>query len=137
MHLKPYTTRIYFDDTDAGGIVYHGNYLKIFERARTEQFAEIGFDSPGHFAKHSEFFVVADIHITYKHPIKIGDLISIETSVTDHGNSRLNIRQSMHLDGKTLSVMDTVLVWVGSTGRPKKIPEDILKLIKIKKERQS
>ena len=134
MHFKPYTTRIYFDDTDAGGIVYHGNYMKIYERARTEQFVEAGFDSPGYFATHSEFFVVADIHITYKHPINIGDVITIQTTVHDHGHSRINIRQSMHLNDKTLSVMDTVLVWVGTNGRPKKIPEDVLQVIK--KERQ-
>lgn len=130
MHLPIITTRIYFDDTDAAGVVYHGNYLKIFERARSDQFLSLGFDHTGYYMNYDECFVVADIHIKYKVPVRLADEVSIETYVNDVGSARVNIRQTMQLNGKTVTEMDTVLVWVGGDGRPEKIPDDILNMMK-------
>lgn len=130
MHLPKVKSRIYFDDTDAAGVVYHGRYLKIFERARTDQFAEIGFDHTKHFVETGECFVIASIGITYKHPVKIADIVDIETFVKDTGSARVNIRQNMQLNGKTVTEMDVILVWVDTSGRPKKLPHDISEMMK-------
>ena len=129
MHLTDISTFIYFDDTDGAGIVYHGNYLRIFERARTDQFRLMGFDHTQHFKRCGECFVVAELHISYALPARLGDEVIIKTDVRDVKSRRVNIRQSMHVGAKTITEMDTVLVWVDAHGKAKHIPHNILQLM--------
>ncbi len=129
MTLPPYTTRIYFDDTDAAGIVYHANYLRIFERARNDSFLAAGFDHLENYQDTGESFVVSSIAIDYKSPARLGDVVNILSTMEYVGKVRINIGQTMVLDGKVLAKLSGILVWVGSNGKPKRMTADMIQLI--------
>lgn len=123
--LSTWTTRIYFDDTDAAAVVYHANYLKIFERARNDQFLEAGFDHLAHYKEHKECFVVAHVDIDYKMSAVLGDVVTVESTLQNHSPVRITIGQNMVKNGKTIAIMTVVLVWVDRDGKPKRMPHFI------------
>jgi len=98
--------RIYYEDTDAGGVVYHTKYIAFCERARSEIFFKhnINFDKDG--------FVVRDIKATFFSPAKLGDLIEIKTKVNSIKKSIVNITQSIYKDNKLLFEADIKLVYL-------------------------
>ena len=117
--------KIYYHDTDCGGVVYYSNYLKYLEEARTEFFAEKGF-SIKELADSGTFFVVARQETDYKFPGRYGDVLEINTWVSSSSPVRLEFEaeiknQSMQL----LSKSKTILVCVGTDFKPKVIPEQI------------
>jgi len=80
--------RIYYEDTDCGGVVYYANYLKYFERARTAHLEERGF-SVKQLMDEGTVFVVVQAELTYRSPARYGDTLTIGTSVTDLGSASL------------------------------------------------
>ena len=119
--------RIYYHDTDCGGVVYYANYLKYLEEARSEY-----FEARGLFVKEMLSqgigFVVARQEIDYKSPAFYGDTLEIKTRVTDSSLTRMNFDYDIvNQSGKLVANARTVLVFVDKTLKPKKIPEDILK----------
>jgi len=111
--------RVYYDDTDAGGIVYHANYLKFCERARSELFFEQG-KSP---AMNGGHFVVQRLEAEYKKPAKLGDMIEVKNEIVSMKNTSLKIKQNIWLEDTLLFEMTSVLVFV-LDGRPSKIDEE-------------
>lgn len=114
--------RVYYDDTDAGGIVYHANYLKFCERARSELFFEQG-KSP---AMNGGHFVVQRLEAEYKKPAKLGDLIEVKNEIVNMKNTSLKIKQNIWLNNTLLFEMTSVLVFV-LDGKPAKIDEETKK----------
>jgi len=110
--------RIYYDDTDAGGIVYHANYLKFCERARSELFFERG-KSPAMDGGH---FVVRRLEADYNKPAKLGDMIEVKQEIMGMKNTSLTLKQNVWLEDVKLFEMTAVLVFV-KDGRPAKIDE--------------
>lgn len=129
MPLPAYTTRIYFDDTDASGVVYHANYLRIFERARNDALRTAGFDHLKNYHDTKESFVVSSLTIDYKSPARLGDVVTVDSVIEYMGEVRINIGQTMVLDGKVLAKLSVVLVWVGMSGKPKRMARDMIQLI--------
>jgi len=80
--------RIYYEDTDCGGVVYYANYLKYFERARTQYLEERGF-SVKQLMDEGTVFVVVHAELTYRSPARYGDTLTIDTSVTDLSSASL------------------------------------------------
>jgi len=80
--------RIYYEDTDCGGVVYYANYLKYFERARTAHLEERGF-SVKQLMDEGTVFVVVHAELTYRSPARYGDTLTIDTSVTDLSSASL------------------------------------------------
>jgi acyl-CoA thioester hydrolase len=80
--------RIYYEDTDCGGVVYYANYLKYFERARTQYLEERGF-SVKQLMDEGTVFVVVHAELTYRSPARYGDTLAIDTSVTDLSSASL------------------------------------------------
>ena len=110
--------RVYYDDTDAGGIVYHANYLKFCERARSELFFERG-KSPAMDGGH---FVIKRLEADYKKPAKLGDLLEVKHEIISMKNTSFTIKQNIWLKETKLFEMVSVLVFV-IDGRPAKISE--------------
>ena len=81
--------RIYFEDTDSGGVVYHANYLKFMERARTEWLRSIKLDQATLKKKDKIMFVVAKVDIDYKKPARFNDELEVETIVNKIGASKV------------------------------------------------
>jgi len=114
--------RIYYEDTDAGGVVYHTKYIAFCERARSEVFFQHGikFDEDG--------FVVRDLQATFYSPAKLGDLIEVKTTLDSIKRSFVNITQSIYKEDKLLFEAKIKLVflrdWKVST-----IPKDYIDIL--------
>ncbi|MBP7216833.1 MAG: acyl-CoA thioesterase [Candidatus Omnitrophica bacterium] len=118
--------RIYYHDTDAGGVVYYANYLKFFEEARTEFFAQKGF-SIRDLASAGTMFVVARQEVDYKFPAVYGDELDIETCVASSTGVRIEFsHQAKNQHGQLICKGKATLVCVDKTFKPKALPEAIL-----------
>lgn len=116
--------RIYYHDTDCGGVVYYANYLKHLEEARTEFFSDIGIDLKELMDK-GIYFVVSRVEIDYLAPARYRDLIRIQTGIDKLGYSTLHFLQRIYREDKTLIEARTILVCVNSEFRPIRIPVNL------------
>ncbi len=121
--------RIYYEDTDAGGIVYYANYLKFCERGRTELLRSLGFENKSLMDREGLLFVVRRIEADYLAPARLDDLVEVHTSIGETGGTRFVMRQSVRREGKTLFEMDVTLVCVGLDGKPKRLPETLARTL--------
>jgi tol-pal system-associated acyl-CoA thioesterase len=115
--------KIYYEDTDAGAVVYYANYLRYMERARTEFLAEKGIDIAG---LHNEglFFVVTHVDISYKRPARLGDIIEVTTEVMELKKASLIVRNRICKDNSVMVEAILTLACIDKDGRPKRLPED-------------
>ena len=120
-----YQTKIYYEDTDAGGIVYYANYLKYFERARTELIYFFGYNHKELNDKFDIKIVVHKFSITYKKPIFFEDKIIVESFVRKVSNLRIEMAQNVLRDKEVLAEAMVELVTIDNMGKPKIIPEDL------------
>jgi acyl-CoA thioester hydrolase len=120
-----YQTKIYYEDTDAGGIVYYANYLKYFERARTEIIYSLGYNHKQLNDKFNIKIVVHKFSITYKKPILFEDKIIVESFVRNVSNLRIEIAQNILRDKEVMAKAIAELVIIDVDGKPKIIPQDL------------
>ena len=111
--------RVYYEDTDAGGIVYHANYIKYCERARSEIFFEHGM-MPGNGAESG--FVVRDIKASFLATSTLGDMLEVTSEILTQKNSSMVLLQEIFKEGKKVFSMEVVLVYIAE-GRPNRIPK--------------
>lgn len=117
--------KIYYHETDCGGVVYYANYLKFLEEARTEFFAEKGF-SIKELADSGVMFVVARQEIDYKAPGVYGDILEIKTKVTEMSAVKIIFENEIYNQNNLLiSKAKTTLVCVDKNLKPKAIPDPI------------
>ncbi|MET1754278.1 YbgC/FadM family acyl-CoA thioesterase [Novosphingobium sp. RD2P27] len=117
-----YGLRVYYEDTDAGGIVYHANYLSWLERARSDLLEMLGVDQAASLAAGEGSYAVAEVHIRYRSPARLGDTVHIETHAEQIGRSSSTLRQSAWC-GETRLVDATVRVaFIAPDGRPRRQP---------------
>src|SRR3954467_4955498 len=114
--------RVYYEDTDASGIVYHANYLKFAERGRTEMMRALGFAHSGIAAETGIVFAVRRVGADYLLPARLDDLLSIETRIVEIGGARVRLDQRVCRDGVLLAALDITVACIGSDGRPRRIP---------------
>lgn len=122
--------RIYYEDTDAGGVVYYANFLKYFERARTEHLRERGLDVAA-YARVGILFVVAHVEIDYRLPARYNDVLDIETEIVDFSRASLTFSHVVRLRGTDHVVVEGAarLVCVTETGKPRRLPEEVAQLV--------
>jgi len=120
--------RIYYEDTDCGGVVYYANYLRYLERARTEHLRERGIEL-GAWAEKGLYFVVTRVEINYKAPARYSDLLDIETAITDLSRATLTFSHTVRDQNGRLIVEGIVILACVSDGRPRRIPEEIASAI--------
>jgi acyl-CoA thioester hydrolase len=99
--MKTFTwpVRVYWEDTDAGGIVYYANYMKFMERARTEWLRDLGFEQAALREEHGLIFVVVDLQAHYRKPAQYGDLLQVSCLVEEVTRASLTFAQQIHRDG--------------------------------------
>ena len=117
--------RIYYEDTDAGGIVYHTNYIKYCERARSEHFFSRGM-LPGEGDKFG--FVVRKINADFLGSAVLGDILEVQTSIIDSKKSSVTLLQEITKENKILFSMEVLLVYV-EEGKPRRIPEHLADIL--------
>ncbi len=122
----PFSLRIYYEDTDAGGVVYYANYLKFFERARTEWLRALGVEQRALQIDTGAIFVVAEAHVRYLAPAKLDDLLTVSVRVVERGQASLQLAQQLWrgdvllVEGQfRIGCVDAV------TLRPRRIPAQI------------
>lgn len=121
--------RVYYEDTDAGGIVYYANYLKFAERARTEYLRHLGFSQDTMLKEKGVGFVVRDCHINYKTPAKLDDALNITCKVTELKGVSLKMEQKLYRGENVLAEIEITLVFLSlETMRPTKIPAEIISI---------
>ena len=121
--LHRYGLRIYYEDTDAGGIVYHANYLRFAERGRTEALRDMGVSHHMMMLQHGMIFVVRRIEVDYQRPAKLDDWLTVETGVMRLGGASLDLRQRILREAETIAVVGLTLVSIrAETGRAERMP---------------
>jgi acyl-CoA thioester hydrolase len=121
-----FPVRVYYEDTDAGGIVYYANYLKFAERARTEFLRHLGFSQEDMLKRLGAGFVVRECHINYKSPAKLDDALNITCKVSELKGVSLKMEQKLYRGDTVLSEVEVTLVFLSLENmRPTRIPEEI------------
>lgn len=126
-HIHP--IRIYYEDTDAGGIVYYGNYLRFFERGRTEYLRAIGLEQTQIRAEHGLIFAVRSCDIEYLAPARLDNQVEVVTEITAIGASRLDMRQWVRHEDRLLTKARITVVAMGEDGKAKRIPDALREII--------
>jgi acyl-CoA thioester hydrolase len=111
--------RVYYEDTDAGGIVYHTNYIKYCERARSELFFSKGMVP---YQGDSSGFVVRDIKASFLHTSTLGDILEVKTEILKMKSSSLILLQEVWKEESKIFSMEIVLVYIDK-GKPSRIPK--------------
>ena len=115
--------RVFYEDTDVGGVVYHANYLKFMERVRSEWFRNLGLDQRT-LLKHGFMFVVRDARIDYRRPARLDDLVDVTADVIKTGRASLVFQQSVRLAGLELCSGRFTIACVDSASmRPRALPD--------------
>lgn len=119
-HILP--VRVYYEDTDAGGIVYHAAYLRFAERGRTEFIRTLGVDQRSLRDETGLGFAVARLAIDYLRPARLDDRLEIHTEVARARGASADFLQTVLRDGETLARLDVRVACIDADGRPARLP---------------
>ena len=114
--------KIYYEDTDAGGVVYYSNYLKFLERARTEMIKSFGLSNKELLEEHKTLIIVKSCNIDYVSPAKLEDKIQIYSSIESFSKASFVVIQNINKDENLIAKAKLKLVTVNQEGKPVKIP---------------
>jgi acyl-CoA thioester hydrolase len=116
--------RVYFQDTDAGGVVYHASYVNFMERARTEWLRTYGYTNAALMKEFGAVFVVRSLKLDYFKPALLDDLLEVTAQVKDIGRSRISLLQNVRRGDELLTGAEVHLVCVSlETFKPVRVPE--------------
>ena len=121
--------KIYYEDTDSGGVVYYANYLKYLERARSEAIYSLGLTNTKLLKDYATIIIVKSCNIEYKKPARFEDELEIITSVLTKTKTSFTMKQIIKKDEETISEADVKLVTVNKEGKPVKIPQILEKFL--------
>ncbi len=117
--------RVYYEDTDAAGIVYHASYLRYAERGRTEMLREAGFEHGQIFKDTGTGFAVVAMNITYKAPAKLDDLLVLHTKITRVGGVSMEMQQDVYNEGQLITEIKVTLVCIDRAFKAVRLPATI------------
>ena len=117
-----FAVRVYYEDTDAGGVVYHANYLRFMERARTDMLSHCGVHLGAALAAGEGTYVVATMDLRFRAPARLGDALTISSRMTELRGSSSVIHQAVSRDRLELVTANVTVAFVGADGRPRRQP---------------
>ena len=117
-----FPVRVFFEDTDLSGVVYHANYLRYMERARSDMLSVAGIDQRAAVEAGQGYYVVADLSIRYRRPARLDDALVVVTTVRKFTAASATIHQRVMLDGEVLTDADVLAAFVAPGGRPRRQP---------------
>ena len=124
LFVYSFPVRVYFENTDAGGVVYHGEYLKFLERARTEWLRHLGFDHQALARNHRIVFVVTQAAVEFVKPARLDDSVSVSVQLESLGKVRCVFTQEIRRDDDLLvRGKITVACVTGEHFKPAEIPD--------------
>ncbi|MGB1077807.1 MAG: YbgC/FadM family acyl-CoA thioesterase [Bdellovibrionales bacterium] len=123
--INKHPIRIYFEDTDAGGIVYHASHIRFCERGRTELLRDVGLTNSQIEKELNTLFVVRHMDVNYLKPAYLDDMLELQTSVTKIKNTSFLMKHELYKSGSLIFSMDVVLACINKQGKLVKIPEKV------------
>ncbi|MBT9382706.1 tol-pal system-associated acyl-CoA thioesterase [Pseudooceanicola sp. CBS1P-1] len=120
-----FTCRVYYEDTDLAGIVYHANYLKFIERARSEWVKSLGIDQVAMKRDEGLAFAVRQMEIDFLTPGRFDDELTVETRTEAVTGARLTLKQEVRRGAEVLFTARVVLVTLSDTGHPVRLPHKL------------
>ena len=136
MKAQPFSwpVRVYYEDTDSGGVVYYANYLKFLERARTEWLRAAGFEQSALAAVHNVVFIVRSIKLDYLKPARYDDQLTVSVEPREFGAARIETRQVVRRGHEDLVTAQVEIACVNTASfRPVRIPGPVIAKIGNKK----
>ena len=130
--MSELSVRVYYEDTDSGGVVYYANYLKFIERGRSEFLRDLGFEQDQLIHTHNIIFAVRSIEAQYNSPARFNDLLNVQTSLKKIGRARLIFSQKITLSGQNKVLFEaqiSVACLQADSFKPCGIPPVILEKI--------
>jgi acyl-CoA thioester hydrolase len=125
-----HTLRVYWEDTDAGGVVFYANYLKYFERARTEWLRALGVQQQALRAATGAIFVVTDTQVGFRGPARLDDELQVSVDLRHAGRAQMLIAQQARRGAALLAEGEIRIGCVDAgTFRPRRIPNEVLDLL--------
>jgi acyl-CoA thioester hydrolase len=132
-HVKKFIwpVRVYYEDTDAGGVVFYANYLKFFERARTEMLRAMGYEQDELIANEGIIFVVRSVQVDYLSPARFNEQLQVSADVSQAKKASLTFEQVITRGNDVLCKGSVRIACLDAqTMRPKAIPEKLLEQLK-------
>lgn len=122
--------RIYYEDTDAGGVVYHSRYLNFYERARTEALRSLGYEQDQLMQKNGIIFAVRSLTIDYKKPALFNQALQVETRINKLSKVSILFAQKLMRDDECLSETEVKVACISATEKkPAVIPTDLMEAL--------
>lgn len=127
-HTLP--VRVYYEDTDAAGIVYHTSYLRFAERGRTEMLRDAGFAHAEIFKETGTAFAVTSLDIKFRRPAKLDDLLIVKTRIREMRGATMTMEQDIYRDDRLLTQIIVHLACIDRQGKAARLPEQVRALFK-------
>ncbi|MBA5690328.1 tol-pal system-associated acyl-CoA thioesterase [Rugamonas apoptosis] len=121
-----WNVRVYYEDTDAGGIVYYANYLKFYERARTEWLRAIDVGQHALLQEHDAMFVVKNVSADYHAPAKLDDVLKLTLRIEKMGRASILFEQQVWCGEQLLNTARVKVGCVDSALRPRAVPPEVV-----------
>ncbi len=124
--------RVYYEDTDSGGVVYHSTYLNFMERARTEWLRALGFGQEQLAAERGLVFAVTHMEVQFVAPARLDDLLKVSVTLVKRGQASLNLAQEIILEptGRTLIRATAKIAMLDDRFKPTRMPDDFLAVLR-------
>ena len=122
--------KVYYEDTDAGGVVYYANYLKFLERARSEAIADIGLSNQKIKKDFGLLIIVKSCNINFKKSAYLEDILKIKSSIISYSKTSLSMNQIIYKEDDVIVNAKVHLVFINEKGKPNRIPEEIITKLK-------
>lgn len=131
MSGQAWPVRVFYEDTDAGGVVYHTNYIKYFERGRTEWLRALGYSQARLAEEQRLLFTVVNLSIEYRRPARLDDLLEVRTTAELAGAASVNFKQEIWRGGTTpelLAAGEVRVACIDADGfKPRRLPDAMRK----------
>lgn len=117
--------RVYYEDTDAGGIVYHASYIRFAERGRTEFLRSVGYDHVQRFKDTGTGFAIVSLQADYRAPARLDDLLTVRTSISRMGGASMEMKQDIYRDDQLLVELKVTAVCIDSNLKAVRLPQEL------------
>jgi acyl-CoA thioester hydrolase len=132
-----YAVRVHFEDTDAGGVVYHASYLRFMERARSDMLRLAGIDQRGALEGGEGVYAVAELAIRYRRPARLDDALLVISRVTEIRAASCSIQQRVMRGDEMIADAEVTPAFVGPGGRPRRQPREWVAIFEALRGEQS
>lgn len=130
-----WTVRVYYEDTDSGGVVYYANYLKFMERARTEFLRKLGFEQDQLIAQQNTVFAVRSVQVDYKSPARFNDLLVVTAKLIEMKKASMLFEQTISLSDHPQNILCQGQIRIAclqaDSFKPQAIPQAIMEVARV------